>query len=101
MRKRTTCCRLVHMQQQGREHILLARLWQIQVEQKLTDAALARVLRVNQSNVSRAKREDERGVSVKFLLSACDQFPELVFLLFPELRKNMHDVRDCMTEGAA
>jgi hypothetical protein len=89
------------MQQQGRARAVLDRLWMIQAEQQLNDAALARLLRVAQSNVSRAKRENGRGVSVRFLLSACDQFPELVFLLFPELRKNMHGERGYMNEGAA
>jgi hypothetical protein len=88
-------------QEQGREQAVLDRLWQIQDEQQLTDAALARLLRVAQSNVSRAKREDGRGVSIKFLLSACDRFPELVFLLFPNVRNCTSSVHERMTEGVA
>jgi hypothetical protein len=89
------------MQEQGREQAVLNRLWQIQGEQQLTDAALARLLRVAPSNVSRAKRLDQRGVSIKFLLSACDRFPELVFLLFPNVRNCTDGVHECMTEGVA
>lgn len=89
------------MQQQGREQAVLTRLWELQAEAGLSDAALARALMVAQSNVSRAKREADRSVSVKFLISACDAFPELVFLLFPNLHQCTTPVRKCTTEGAA
>lgn len=74
------------MQHRTREQAFLARLWELQAEAALNDAALARVVGVSSSNISRAKRRAHQTVSVKFMLAACDRFPELVFLLFPDLR---------------
>lgn len=98
-------CTLGAMQQQGREQTVLRRLWELQADAGLSDSALARRIGVDQSNVSRAKHgadNPDRSVSVKFLLGACDTFPELVFLLFPDLHARTGTMHRCTEqEGAA
>ena len=89
------------MQHTEREQAILRRLWELQADAGLSDAALARRLGVAQSNISRAKRCLNQSVSVKFLLGACSAFPALAFVVFPELQINTDNVHDCTDKGAA
>lgn len=67
-----------------RERAFLGRLWELQADAGLTDSALAREMGVNHSHVWRAKHDPTRTFGMKFLLGACDRFPELRFYLFAE-----------------
>ena len=73
------------MDAQARMQGFLSRLWTLQADAGLSDAELARKMGVDQALVSRAKHPGTKSVGSKFLLGAGSVFPELGFLLFPDL----------------
>lgn len=84
-----------------REQAFLTRLWELQAEAGLTDAALARELGVNQSHIWRAKNDPTRTFGIKFALGACDRFPELRTLLFGNVPIGQSNMTVGTNEGAA
>lgn len=61
----------------------MARLWEIQAEQHLSDGALAELLGVDRSLLSHTKRRDSLGKAL--LVAACDRFAELRELYFVDV----------------
>lgn len=89
------------MDTEARMQTFLARLWELQADAGLTDADLARQMGVDQALISRAKRDHPKTVGSKFLLRAGTVFPELGFLLFPDLSNITTDMSPVKTEGVA
>lgn len=81
-----------------REATFLKRLSELQQDAGMTDADLARAMGVDQSLISRVKRSDPPTFGIKFALGACDRFPELRFLLFPDVPILTSDV-PVLTDG--
>lgn len=86
---------------QSREHAFLTKLWELQAEAGLSDAALAREMGVSHSHVSRAKHDPTRTFGVKFLLGACDRFPDLALFLFHNMPIGTGNMTVGTDEGAA
>lgn len=76
-------CRMGVMNSE-RKRAFLERLWDLQTEAGLSDAALARELGVRQSAICRAKQAIDRTFGLDFAMRAGDRFPELRALLFTE-----------------
>ncbi len=96
-----TCGVIMAPMNRSRERAFLAKLWEMQAEAGLSDAALARDMGVSHSHVSRAKHDPTRVFGVKFLLGACDRFPELAFFLSRDIPDGIGTMTNGTGKGAA